>query len=183
LDVFEAIMSRRSIRSFTDEKVTMEEFRKILDAARLAPSGSNLQGWKFIVITDQRILNLVRLFSPGFLGNAPAAIVVCSDLDVYEKEGGELGKNYIRIADCAMAVENMLLAAHALGLGACVIKSFSRIALKEILELPERIEPEFIVILGHPKEQPKAPPKKSIEEIAYLNRYGVSWASEVPRSG
>jgi len=56
------------------------------------------------------------------------------------------------------------LAAHALGLGACVIKSFSRIALKEILELPERIEPEFIVILGHPKEQPKAPPKKRIEE-------------------
>ncbi len=59
-----------------------------------------------------------------------------------------------------MAVENTLLAAHALGLGACVVKSFSRIALKGILELPERIEPELIVIIGHPKEQPKAPPKK-----------------------
>ena len=176
MDVFEAITSRRSIRSFTEEKVSREMFTKILDAARLAPSGSNLQGWRFIVVTDPHILKLVRIFSPGFLSNSPLAIVVCSDLEVYGKEGGEVGRSYTRIADCAMAVENMLLAAHALGLGACVIRSFSRIALKEILEIPANIEPELIVALGHPKVQPKPPPKRKIEEITYLNKYGASWA-------
>ncbi len=177
MDALEAIASRRSVRSFTGEKVSMEELEKILNAARLAPSGSNIQGWRFIVITDPRILNLVRIFSPGFLGNASSAIVVCSDLEVYGREGGEVGRNYTRIADCAMAVENMLLAAHALGLGGCVIRSFSRVALKEILEIPEYVEPELIVTLGHPATQPKVPPKLRVEDVAYLNKYGVRWFS------
>lgn len=181
MDVLEAIKTRRSVRRFSGEKVSKEEIEKVIDAARLAPSGSNIQGWRFIVITDPRILELVRIFSPGFLGNAPLAVVVCSDLEVYGRMGGDVGLNYTRIADCAMAVENMLLAAHALGLGGCVVRSFSRGALKEILEIPDSVEPELIVILGRPAEQPTTPPKLKVEDVTYLNRYGVKWSKEVSK--
>ncbi|MEM2883813.1 MAG: nitroreductase family protein [Nitrososphaerales archaeon] len=75
--------------------MSLEELGKILDAARLAPTGSNIQGWMFVVITDPRILNLVRIFSPSFLGNAPSAIVVCSDLKVYGRDSGDAGLNIL----------------------------------------------------------------------------------------
>jgi len=74
-----------------------------------------------------------------------------------------------------MAAENMLLAAHALGLGACPVKSFSAAAVKEILELPDGIEPELILMIGYPDETPPVPPKHPLKEIAFLDKYGKVW--------
>jgi nitroreductase len=71
-----------------------------------------------------------------------------------------------------MAVENMLLAAYALGLGTCVVKSFARIVVKEMLEIPEGIEPELLVIAGYPACEPKPPARTPLRDIAYLNKYG-----------
>lgn len=76
------------------------------------------------------------------------------------------------VADCSMAVENMLLAAHALGLGTCVVKSFSRVAVKEMLEIPDGVEPELLVVLGYPAQSPKPPARIPLREIAFLNKYG-----------
>ncbi|MFQ6081449.1 MAG: nitroreductase family protein [Candidatus Bathyarchaeia archaeon] len=178
MEVFEAIKNRRSVRKYKAKPVPDEFIEKILEAGRWAPTGGNIQPWKFIIVEDPKILDMIRKVSPGYLGVAPFAIVVCSDRERAYKIGGKLGRDYLCIADCAMAVENMLLAAHALGLGACPVKSFSPVALKEILEIPRGIEPELIVIVGYPNKKPSRPPRFSLEEITYINKYGEKWLKE-----
>ena len=172
----EAIRSRRSIRKYKSEPVPDDSIEKILEAGRWAPSGSNIQPWRFVVIKNQTILDMIRKVSPGYLGATPTAIAICSDRATAHEKGGRLGRDYLTIADCSMAAENMLLAAHALGLGACPVKSFSTTAIREILELPEGIEPELFLIIGYPDEAPKAPPKLPLEKIAFLDRYGKVWS-------
>ena len=86
-----------------------------------------------------------------------------------------LGETYLAPVDCAMAVQNMLLAAYALGLGSCPIKSFSQIAVKEILEIPDHLEPELLVAIGYPAANPSPPPKRPLSEIVHFNKYGVKW--------
>jgi len=148
---------------------------KILEAGRWAPSGSNLQPWRFIVIKNETILEMIRKVSPGYPGAAPLAIAICSDKATAYGKGGRLGRDYLTISDCSMAAENMLLAAHAVGLGACPVKSFSTLAVKEILELPDEIEPELILVIGYAGETARAPPKHPLEKIAFLNKYGKVW--------
>lgn len=179
MDVFEAVKGRRSVRRYKTDVVPKELIEKMLDAARWAPSGGNIQPWKFIVISDRNLLELIRKVSPGYLGEAPLAILVCSDKEKAYRIGGTLGRDYLSVADCAMAVENMLLAAYALGLGTCVVKSFSRVAVKEMLEIPEDIEPELLVIIGYPAQTPTPPARIALEEIAYVNKYGQKFPTSL----
>ena len=181
MDIFETIKGRRSVRRHKSDVVSNDAVDKILDAARWAPSGSNIQPWKFIVISDKNLLELVRKVSPGYLGEAPLAILVCSDREREYKIGGTLGRDYLSISDCSMAVENMVLAAYALGLGSCIVKSFSRIAIKELLEIPEGVEPELLVILGFSAQKPTPPGRISIGEIVYLNKYGEKFPTSLER--
>jgi len=149
---------------------------EILEAGRWAPSGSNIQPWRFIVIKNRTILDMIRKVSPGYLGATPMAIAICSDKATAYTKGGKLCRDYLTIADCSMAAENMLLAAHALGLGACPVRSFSIPAVKEILELPDGIEPELILMIGHPDETPPFPSKHPLGKIAFLDKYGKVWS-------
>jgi nitroreductase len=176
VDTLEAIRTRRSIRKYKSELVPDDSIEKILEAGRWAPSGSNLQPWRFVVIKNHTVLDMIRKVSPGYLGATPMAIAICSDKATAHARGGRLGRDYLTIADCSMAAENMLLAAHALGLGGCPMKSFSTTAIKEILELPEGIEPELILMIGYPDETPKPPPKHPLEKIAFLDKYGRAWS-------
>ncbi|MFB0567327.1 MAG: nitroreductase family protein [Candidatus Bathyarchaeia archaeon] len=178
MDVLEAIRSRRSVRKYKPEAVPDDLVEKILEAAVWAPSGSNIQPWNFIVIRDRKVLGMVRKISPGYFGDAPLAILVCSDKERAYKLGGELGRDYLSVADCAVAVQNMLLASYASGLGTCIVKSFSSTAIKHILEIPDRIEPELLVIVGYPDQSPKPPPRRPLEEITYLNKYGEKYFKE-----
>jgi nitroreductase len=175
MDALEAIKGRRSIRRYKPDAIPNELVEKILDAARWAPTGGNIQPWKFIVISDRKLLDLIKKVSPGYLEEAPFAVLVCSDREKEFKIGGVLGRDYLSVADCSMAVENMCLAAYALGLGTCVVKSFSHTAIKEILEIPEGIEPELLVIVGYPAHTPRPPARIPLKEIAYLNKYGVKF--------
>lgn len=175
MDVFEAIKGRRSVRKYKPEPVPEDSVKEILEAAVWAPSGSNIQPWKFIVIRDKKVLNMVRKISPGYFGGAPLAILVCSDKERAYKLGGELGRDYLTVADCALAVQNMLLTAYASGLGTCIVKSFSSTAIKHILEIPDGIEPELLVIVGYSDQSPKPPLKRPLQEITYLNRYGEKY--------
>jgi nitroreductase len=178
VDTLEAIKTRRAIRKYKPEIVPDDMMETILDAGRLAPTGSNLQPWKFIVIKNPTTIDLIRKLSPGYFGAAPQAIVICSDKATAYEKGGVMGRDYLTVADCSMAAENMLLAAHVLGLGACPMKSFATAAIKEVLEIPDGIEPELILIMGYPDEKPNPPPKYPLEKIAFLDRYGQVW----PRS-
>ncbi len=181
MEVWDAIRGRRSIRKYKSRPIEDELIKKILEAGRWAPSGSNMQMWgtrKFIVVKDKKTLDMIRKVSPGYLGATPLAVFVCSDRRIAYEKCGKLGRDYITIADCATAVENMLLMAYSLGLGACTVKSFSTPAVKHILEIPEGVEPELMVVIGHPDKEPSPPPKIALEEITYLDRYDNKFFKE-----
>ena len=175
MDVFETIKGRRSVRKFKSKTVEREMTEKLLNAACWAPSGGNIQPWKFIVVEDRTTLEMVRKISPGYFGETPLAILVCSDKTRALKVGGTMGRDYLSIADCAMATENIVLAACALGLGTCIVKSFSHAAMKEILEIPEGVEPELLVVVGYPDASPAPPRRIPLKENTYLNKFGQSF--------
>ncbi|MGA2308000.1 MAG: nitroreductase family protein [Candidatus Bathyarchaeia archaeon] len=175
MDVFETIKGRRSVRKFKSKAVERELTEKLLTAACWAPSGGNIQPWKFIVVEDRTTLEMVRKISPGYFGETPLAILVCADKMRAYKVGGAMGRDYLSIADCAMATENIVLAAYALGLGTCIVKSFSHAAMKEILEIPEGIEPELLVVVGYPDAPPAPPRRIPLKENTYLNKFGQSF--------
>lgn len=178
MEVFEAIKGRRSVRKYKAKPVERELIKKLLEAAQWAPSGGNIQPWQFIVLEDPKVLDLTRKISPGYLGEVPLAILICSDKEKAYRVGGVLGRDYLSVADCAMACQNILLAAYALGLGTCVVKSFSYTAIKEILEIPNDIEPELLVMIGYPDQIPKPPTRTALTEIVYLNKYGGKFPNE-----
>jgi nitroreductase len=174
MSALDIMRTRRSVRSFLDEPVSDEDAVKILDAARLAPSGGNRQRWRFIYINDDRVLRMVKGCCPGFYGDAPAAIVA----GLEHEEGAFGGAGYegvVGVLDIGFAAENILLAAHALGLGGCAIASFNAGCLSRVLNLPGGFRPVLVISLGHPDRQPPMPDKKRLSEIVYVNEWGGEW--------
>ena len=152
MDALEAILTRRSIRAYTDQPVARETVNELLEAAQAAPSASNQQPWHFIVITERGILNEIPTYHPysQMLRRAPLAIAVCAD------PGLEVSKGYW-VQDCSAAAQNILLAAHARGLGAVWLGVYplpDRIAaLQRTLALPQEVIPLCLIAIGHPAEK------------------------------
>jgi len=152
MDTLEAIRTRRSIRKYEGRPVPDELIRQVLAAAMSAPSARNAQPWHFIVIDDRAVLKKIPRINPNakMAAKAPVAILICGDLNL-ENPGGYW------VVDCAAAAENLLLAAHALGLGAVwtgVYPRQERIdSLRQLLALPEGVMPHSLIVLGYPAEQ------------------------------
>jgi nitroreductase len=162
--IHDVIVNRRSIRAYSTQPVTSEQLEQLVEAARWAPSPSNIQSWRFVVVQEARQLATLTSVSPGFPREATAAIVVCSDRrDVRGCE--EPLATTLVAEEAAMASQNILLTACAVGLGSCVVASFSATGLTELLELPEAIRPVLVVALGVPRENPVAPPRKPLSQI------------------
>lgn len=174
MSILEVIKTRRTIRSFLDKPVSDEDAIKILDAARLAPSGGNMQRWKFIYVNEPNILRMIKSCSPGFYGNATAAIIAG-----IESEGTasseQAGSSIVGILDIGFAAENILLAAHTLGLGGCAIASFNPSCVSKVVNATENFRPVLVFSIGHPDKVPPMPKKKKLSEIVYLNEYGKNW--------
>lgn len=153
MELLEAIRTRRSIRRYQNAPVPEELVEKILAAAMSAPSACNQQPWQFVVVTDRNTLDAVPKINPyaAMAQQAPLGIMVCGDLSL-EKPGGYW------VVDCAAAVQNLLLAAHALGLGAVwtgVYPQQDRMqGFGRLLNLPEHVKPHSLILLGYPAEQP-----------------------------
>ena len=168
MEAFEAILTRRSIRTYTAQPVTVEVIRDLLCAAMAAPSANNQQPWQFIVITDRAVLDDLTTVLPygQMLKEAPLAIVVCGDM------AREKSKGYW-VEDCSAATENILLAAHARGLGAVWIGVYPRAErvrdLGRKLHTPETIIPFCAIAIGYPAEH--KPPSKRFDggRIHYNN--------------
>lgn len=184
MEIFNVIKKRRSVRSFLDKPVSDEDAMKILDAARLAPSGANKQRWKFIYVNDKNVLRMIKNCSPGFYGDATAAIIMGTDTSMASQSWLELQQetsgrssfgNIIAILDIGFAAENMSLAAEALGLGSCAIASFNVGCISKVINAPENFLPILVFSLGHPDKIPPMPTKKSLSEIVFLNEYGKNW--------
>jgi nitroreductase len=152
MDAIQAILTRRSIRKYTEAPVTDEQVETLLKAAMAAPSAANKQPWHFIVVRDQALREAFTQFHPysAMLPDAPVGILVCGDTEL------ELGDGYW-VQDCSAATENLLLAAHAVGLGAVWLGITPRADLvaqtKALFGLPENVIPLGMISIGHPAEQ------------------------------
>jgi nitroreductase len=190
MDVVDAIRKRRSIRRFQQEKIPRDELKRMVEAARLAPSGANMQPLKYLVIDDDDLLDKVfsTLSWAVFLGEegAPpegrrpvAYIIVLADTSIKKERFHH---------DSGMAVENILIYATSRGIGSCCIGAVDRPKLREVLGLPERFIIDLVVALGYPAEESVAEemvdstrywkdengrvhvPKRRLEDILYWNK-------------
>jgi len=164
MDTLEAIRTRRSIRKYQDKPVPEELIQKVLAAAMSAPSARNAQPWQFIVVTDRKLLTEISQINPNahMAAHAPAAILVCGDLSLEKSQG-------YWMVDCAAAVENLLLAAHALGLGAVWTGIYPRQpridGFRRLLGLPENVIPHSLVPLGYAAEQRPSEDRYKAERV------------------
>jgi nitroreductase len=173
LDVFKAIKARRSIRAFTDKKVTEKEVGKLIEAARWAPTAGNIQPWEFIVVRDKKIKHGLceAALNQTFIEEAPVVIVVCADPMRSSKRYGSRGINLYCLQDTAAATQNILLAAHAMELAACWVGAFNEEAAKRVLRVPDELRPIAVVPVGHPAEKPRARPRKHLSEIVHYETF------------
>jgi len=173
LDVFEAIKGRRSVRAYTREEVSEEEVKKLIDAARSAPSAGNIQPWEFVIVRDPTIKRRLAAaaLDQTFIEEAPVVIVVCANETMSGWGYGSRGINLYCLQDTAAATQNMLLAAYALGLGTCWIGAFHEEEVRKVINTPRGVRPVAIVPVGHPAEKPVARSKKSIKEIVHYETF------------
>jgi nitroreductase len=175
--VFDAIFGRRSIRAYLEDKqVEHEKIMKLLQAAMAAPSACNIQPWEFIVVTEKEQVSLIKQAVADH-GNydAPVVIVVCGYTEFIPWEGDQ------GVIDCCAAIENMLIAATAMGLGSVWIGGFDPSSIRKLLDIPESVFPVGIVYFGYAAER-KKPRTRYIEEAVYWQKYDPERAHH-PRPG
>ncbi len=154
MDAIDGILTRRSIRKYTNKSIPDEVIKELLEAGVSAPSAGNQQPWQFIIIDNREVLDEASQVLPNgkLLKDANKAILVCGDLNL------ETHKGYWPI-DCSAATQNILLAAHAKGLGACWLGIYPREErvenLKKLFKTPEHIIPFSVISLGFPDEESK----------------------------
>jgi len=152
METLEAILTRRSVRRFLPKPVSEENVKQLLEAAMAAPSAGNQQPWEFVVIRDRGILDEIPRVHPyaQMVKESPLVIAVCGNLGREKYEG-------FWVQDCSAAVQNLLLAAHALGLGAVWVGLHPRAEragpIRKLLNLPEKVIPLALVPMGHPAER------------------------------
>lgn len=161
MDALEAIRKRRSVREYTGEPIPREDLEKIVDAGRLAATGSNRQPWDFIVVTDQKMINQLKLVAEWMEKAGAIIAVVLDPSSRWWKEDG------------SAAVENMLIASTALGYGSCWLEGYTlerEEELKELLDVPSEKRLLTLVPIGVPTEWPTKE-KKSLAEVIHWERY------------
>jgi len=173
LDVFEAIIKRRSIRAFTSEGVSKEEAKKLIEAARWAPSAGNIQPWEFVIVTNAETKRRLAdaALHQTFIEEAPVVIVVCANVTQSSGGYGSRGANLYCLQDTAAATENMLLAATALGLSTCWVGAFHEDEAAKVINTPRGVRPVAIVPVGRGAEKPTAPPKRPLREIVHYETF------------
>lgn len=155
----EAILTRRSVRKYTKQQIKDETVRELLEAAVSAPSAGNQQPWHFVIIDNRELLDQIPNFHPhsSMIKEAQKAILICADTKI------ETHKGYFPL-DCSAATQNLLLAAHAKGLGSCWLGIYPReeriIGMRKLLNIPESVIPFSLISLGY-----------SAEKSCKVNRY------------
>ena len=173
MEVYEAIESRRSVRKYQTDPVDEQTLNKVLEAARLAPSWDNTQCWRFIVVRDAGIKSELAKTLPEdnparkAIGNAPVVIVACAKLGEAGYLDGELSsdKGDWYMFDVALAMQNMVLEAQALGLATVYVAWFDEAKATELLEVPEGHCVLAMTPLGYPAQHPNPMPRKKLDEI------------------
>lgn len=181
MELQEAIDTRRSVRKYDEYYVSDDELKKILDAARQAPSWSNTQVWEFIVVRDKELIEkVVSTYSeknPAKRGSlsASALIVACARTD---KSGCYNDKQMTKFSswfmfDLGLAVQNLCLKAHEMNLGTVIVGLMDHDACKNVLSVPEGYEVVAVIPVGRPASAPKpGPGRKEFKDFVHLNTFG-----------
>jgi nitroreductase len=163
MDVFDAIAKRRSIRKYHRVPVPEDKLRRVLEAAQAAPSASNRQELRFIVVRDQATRELLvrAAADQGFLADAGVVIVGCAT---------DASRRWHAV-DAAIAIDHMTLAATALGLGTCWIGAFEEGAVKSIVGVPENVKVVMLLALGVPADEGRPRARKSLDDLVVYDRW------------
>lgn len=169
MDVFDAIKGRRSVRAFKPTPVKEGDLQKILEAAQQAPSAGHCQPLELVVVKDSsQKERLVRAaLGQSFIAEAPVVIVVCANVERSLSRYGERGANLYSIQDTAAAIQNIHLAAYALGYATCWIGAFDEGQAAKVVNAPAGIRPVAMIPLGKPAEKPSPPHRVQLEKILH----------------
>ena len=170
MDVREAICKRYSVRKYKAQPVDEAMLAEVLEAARLAPSGSNRQPWKFVVVRDADLrAKLVEACNgQAFVGTAPVVIAACGTLPDRMMSCDVPGDP----VDVAIAIDHMTLRAAELGLGTCWIGALNQTAVRDVLSIPADAKVIEVLVLGHPADAPPpAKKRKDLDEIVCWDRW------------
>ena len=169
MEIFQAIKLRRSVRKYKVDEVPEDMLTKILEAARLAPSASNTQSWKFVVVKDKLKRKELAKAAHGqdFIAGAPVVIAAVS----LNPESVMPCKVPTYAVDLAIAVDHMTLAAVEEGLGTCWIGAFSQDEVKQILNIPDNCKVVALMPIGFPADKPGVKMRKDLKEIVCYENY------------
>ena len=169
MDVFAAISQRCSVRAYKTTDVEEDKLKKVLEAARLSPSASNRQDWKFIVVKNKDTKKKLAkaAFGQSFVGEAPVVIVACG---TDSKAVMGCGQS-THTVDVSIACAFMILQAEELGLGTCWIGAFDEGETKKILSIPGNVRVVAVIPLGYPNQPPSQKFRKSLNEIVCYEKY------------
>jgi len=201
LNILGLFKNRRSVRDYKKRDVSKKVLSEILEAARWAPSAHNAQPWRFIVVRDPYVKrelaeamasrwdkdlikngvphenreSLLKTSIKRFT-NAPILIIACltmEDMDKYSDKWRQKIEYIMAVQSVAAAIENMLLVAHACGLGSCWFCAplFCQDVVQKVLKLPHHVEPQALVTLGHSDKRLEPPPRKFLQKIVSRNRW------------
>ena len=172
MDFFEVVAQRRMHRLFVPEPVTRAELERLVWAGSRAPQAGNAAVRRFIIVDDPAIVRTLRQVTPSFISNAPAAIVICTDLALVASLMGSRGRDIVSRIDVGTAAENIVLAATALSLGACFSQSSTESALRAVLDLPEHVRPDMLVAVGRVATKPSLGVRMGRPPVDH-NRFGA----------
>src|SRR3989344_3420110 len=172
-DILDLIKSRRSITKYQPRAVEWDYISRIIDAARHAPSCGNLQNWKFVIVLDpaKRKALAEAALEQYWMMSAPVHIIVCAEQDKAERYYGVRGERLYTVQNCAAAIENILLEAHSLGLGACWIGAFDEEMVKRTIRAEDFVRPQAIITIGYPAEIPPKPPKHPLNVVTFFDSW------------
>jgi len=168
MKLLDLMRQRYSVRAYKPDQVEKEKLDYVLEAARLAPTAANRQPFQFIVIeTAGRNKELERIYGRPFFTQAPLVICVCVErAQAWTRRQDNANYGHV---DAAIAMDHLILAAAEQGLGTCWIAAFDPVATKEILGLPDGVEPVVLTTLGYPADTPGTKRRKQLSELV---RYG-----------
>jgi nitroreductase len=164
MSLIDTVLSRRSVRRYEPKEIPRDVLDKILEAGRQAPSAANKQSWHFIVLTDFEIKKeLSKGLFNRFIKDAPVTIVGCAHKNLIAGKWS--------VVSTTIALQNMVVAAWAMGVGSCWIGDFNEEKVKRLLSISENWKIVALVSFGYPAEKPQPRKKKPVEEIVGFNKF------------
>lgn len=170
--ILQTIRTRRVVRHWTGEPLTEHDIRRVVDAVRWAPAAGNRRVQHYVVVRDSTTVRLIKALSPGMSAVPAAIIVTCIDEDRVAEARGRFARDNLMI-DVGTATQTILLAAHALGLRAGPVTSFSAAGVRVLLGLPATVSPVLLICLGHAARDVMTQRVRPAQRVSLADR--VNW--------